>query len=219
MNFKEKYQQDFAEIKADDAFKKQLVKELNSTQVTRTGRKGVTNILVAAAALFLVVGGSYYANIDRQTKEEDATKKQLVAESVATMEGDATVDIGNKALAQTGTSDGETEFEVTFGNWYDGAESDEERYQLFVELVAGDSLKEMYCSDVEFFTEANVMEVTDSKQLINKLKGAAVTEGILQEKLLYYKAVLENNVTIAFQVSEDGYVKLDEWETVYKLQQ
>ena len=63
MNFKEKYQQDFAEIKADDAFKKQLVKELNSTQVTRTGRKGVTNILVAAAALFLVVGGSYYANI------------------------------------------------------------------------------------------------------------------------------------------------------------
>ena len=219
MNFKEKYQQDFAEIKADDAFKKQLVKELNSTQVTRTGRKGVTNILVAAAALFLVVGGSYYANIDRQTKEEDATKKQLVAESVATMEGDATVDIGNKALAQTGTSDGETEFEVTFGNWYDGAESDEERYQLFVELVAGDALKEMYCSDVEFFTEANVMEVTDSKQLINKLKGAAVTEGILQEKLLYYKAVLENNVTIAFQVSEDGYVKLDEWETVYKLQQ
>ena len=90
---------------------------------------------------------------------------------------------------------------------------------MFVELVAGDSLKEMYCSDVEFFTEANVMEVTDSKQLINKLKGAAVTEGILQEKLLYYKAVLENNVTIAFQVSEDGYVKLDEWETVYKLQQ
>ncbi len=223
MNFKKEYQEAFSEIKADEDFKKQLVKNLNEAK--RPKRKtSYAGILAAAAALVIVVGagivtGIFVPNSSQEQSDvhggmvandniSDITDEQGISETVPITPGVA-----------AGTDNSEMYMEMNFSDlsWYGKAENDEELLNTFISLVGGKSLDTLYCGTDNGDDGAVALSDAEIEALVASFDGAVAEDVAAEGSGKYYRAVFESGMNIRFVVYENGYLQLKDTGTMYKL--
>lgn len=218
MNFKDEYQKSFSEIKADENFKKNLVTQMNMEK-KRKKKPGYLGVLVAAAVMVLVVGAGFMTGVLRGKSNPDTMPdgNQMVQDTTEPQDN-ISFDLNNEMVA--GQDMSETYVELNFSglSWYGDAKTDEELLSRFVELMTGDTLDKIYCTDGDTFEEKDLMKEAGVEKLVKRLQDAQCTEEEYTGADSYYKAVFEDGLTIKFRISEDGYLKLQDTKTVYKMQ-
>ena len=217
MNFKKEYQKAFADISADEAFKKSLVNEMNHPKAPRSKIKPYVGMLATAAVLALMVGAVYRTGVTYDTKEpvqsveessvvqpETPVKEELEIPSGVKADGDFA-----ESMAQTFTPRSE---------WCVGATSDEEKVGMFLELISGEDLESLYCSDKPGFDENNVVSDGQVKALAETLSETVATEAAEEKNVIYYKAVLKDEKVIVFQIWNGEYLRIAGVDTIYKIE-
>lgn len=218
MNFKDEYQKSFSEIKADENFKKNLVAQMNMEK-KRKKKSGYMGVLVAAAVMVLVVGAGFMTGILRGKSNPGTTPDgNQMAQDTSDSQDNISLDLNNEMVA--GQEMSETYVELNFSglSWYGDAKTDEELLSRFVELMTGDTLDKIYCTDGDTFEEKDLMKEAGVEKLVKCIQDARCTEEEYSGAGSYYKAVFEDGLTIKFWISEDGYLKLQDTKTVYKIQ-
>ena len=122
--------------------------------------------------------------------------------------------IGVKAENATMVTAGEGIFVAE--KWYKDAVTDEEIYAEFANLMKSGTLEKLYCSDAVSFSDEDILESGDANALANQLASAVPTENELVGTAKNYMAVFENGEIVNFQVSDEGFVKLNDIGTVYQ---
>lgn len=218
MNFKDEYQKSFSEIKADENFKKNLVAQMNMEK-KRKKKPSYMGVLVAAAVMVLVVGVGFMTGILRGKSNPGTTPvgNQMVQDT-SDSQDNISLDLNNEMVA--GQDMSETYVELNFSglSWYGDAKTDEELLSRFVELMTGDTLDKIYCTDGDTFEEKDLMKEAGVEKLVKRLQDARCTEEEYRGADSYYKAVFKDGLTIKFWISEDGFLKLQDTKTVYKIQ-
>ncbi len=113
MNFKKEYEQAFSGIKAEDAFKKQLINNLE--REVAGGHHGKTilyqKLLVLAAVLLLMLGIGYWTDIlfDR------GSEKELTDELLTQEEDMVEMETEDGMLAETDAGEGYEALEIPSG--------------------------------------------------------------------------------------------------------
>lgn len=215
MNFKDEYQKSFADIKADEAFKQNLLAQMNMEK-KRKKKPAYIGVLVAAAVMVFVVGVGFMTGVlrGRDVPQTDGGEN-FVADNASEPQEDVSINLENEVVA--GQDMSETYMDMNFSSlsWYGGAETDEELLDTFVGYIQGDSLKEIYCTTEDTFTEEDLMSESETQALVEQLAelSCADKEGDVDGK--YYKAVFEDGLTIKFWISEDGYLKLQDTGAIF----
>lgn len=218
MNFKDEYQKSFSEIKADENFKKNLVAQMNMEK-KRKKKSGYMGVLVAAAVMVLVVGAGFMTGILRgKSNPGTMPDGNQMAQDTTEPQDNISLDLNNEMMA--GQDMSETYVELNFSglSWYGDAKTDEELLSRFVELMTGDTLDKIYCTDGDTFEEKDLMKKAGVEKLVKRIQDVRCTEEEYSGAGSYYKAVFEDGLTIKFWISEDGYLKLQDTKTVYKIQ-
>lgn len=218
MNFKDEYQKSFSEIKADENFKKNLVAQMNMEK-KRKKKPSYMGVLVAAAVMVLVVGAGFMTGILRGKSNPGTTPDgNQMAQDTTEPQDNISLDLNNEMMA--GQDMSETYVELNFSglSWYGDAKTDEELLSRFVELMTGDTLDKIYCTDGDTFEEKDLMKKAGVEKLVKRIQDVRCTEEEYSGAGSYYKAVFEDGLTIKFWISEDGYLKLQDTKTVYKIQ-
>ncbi len=238
MNFKDEYKRDFDNIKPDDAFKKSLVNQLNKKPVVRSYKRVYANMLAAAAALLLVVGVGYYAKtgissnseFDYNADYEEITKADNEADFITNSEtitkGDdmaagtenVTIETEEGTLSQFGGLAETPGGIILYENWYGDAVTDEEIYEVFVSLISGKNLDELYVSDSELFANNNLLSKTEMKEVIEIVSMGMPTDEEFEGDKTFYKAVLEDGTVIRFVISDAGYIRINGRSAVFKVE-
>ncbi len=217
MNFKKEYQKAFADISADEAFKQRLAKEMNQAKAPRSKWKPYVGMLATAAALALMVGAVYRTGVAYDTKEpmQSGEESQVVQQNTPVKE-EIEIPSGVKAdgdfaasLAQTFTPRNE---------WCSGAENDEERLDMFLDLISGEDLERLYCSDKQGFDESDVVSDGQVEALAEKLLKTVATESFEEKNVTYYKAVFKDGQVIVFQIWNGEYLRIAGVDTIYKIE-
>ncbi len=217
MNFKKEYQKAFANISADEAFKKSLVNEMNHPKAPRSKIKPYVGMLATAAVLALMVGAVYRTGVTYDTKEpvqpvEDSStvkqdtpaKEELEIPSGVKADGELA-----ESLAQTFTPRSE---------WCSDMESDAEKIDMFLDLISGEDLQSLYRSDKQGFDEGDVVSGEQVEALTEKLTKIVATESSEEKNVTYYKAVLKDGQVIVFQIWNEEYLRIAGVDTIYKIE-
>ncbi len=218
MNFKDEYQKSFSEIKADENFKKNLVAQMNMEK-KRKKKPAYMGVLVAAAVMALVVGAGFMTGVLRgKSNPGTMPDGNQMVQDIPDSQGNVSVDLNNEMVAGQDMSESYVELNFSGLSWYGEAENDEELLNIFLTLMTGDTLDKIYCTDGDTFEETDLMKEAGVEKLVKRIQDAQCTEEEYSGVGSYYKAVFEDGLTIKFWISEDGYLKLQDTKTVYKIQ-
>lgn len=200
MNFKDQYKKDFENIKTDDKFKAELVKQLESAKKENSKGKiyAFSGVIAAAAILAVVIGVGFHK--DAKPKDNDSNGGNTMNAYVDNNEGESDTVLGM-----------ETE------KWYKDAKTDEEIYDVFASLLKDDKLEKMYCSTESKFTKDNIMEESDAEDLTKKIIAASKTDKEISGDELNYMAVFEDGEIVKFQILGEKFVVLKDVETVFEI--
>lgn len=216
MNFKDEYQKAFSEIKADENFKQSLLAQMNMEK-KRKRKPAYVGILAAAAVMVLVVGVGFMTGVLRgkDNSQTDGGENLIVDNGAETTE-DMSVNFEGEVYA--GQDMSETYVDMNFSglSWYGDAKTDEELLEIFTSYMKDDSLVSMYCTAEETIDENDIMSESEIETLVNRFSELSCTDEAYAGESKYYKAVFEDGLTIKFWMSEDGYLKLQDTETVFK---
>lgn len=217
MNFKKEYQKAFADISADEAFKKRLAKEMNHPKAPRSKIKPYVGMLATAAALALMVGAVYRTGVTYETGEpEKATEESNIAQTNTSVKEELEVPSGVKADGDIAQSLAQT-FTLQ-SDWCKGVETDEDKLDLFLDRIAGEDLERLYYSDKPGFTEDNTMSAGQVEAMAETLSNVVATEDAEEENVTYYKAVLKDETVIVFQIWNGEYLRIADVDTIYKIE-
>lgn len=225
MNFKKEYEKAFSDISAGDEFKKQLVKEMKQKESVKTFPVRPVGMLAAAAALALMVGAVYVANVDSNapgTKEQE----QLVAEQSSpsdakdlengNSETDQKLDIDNQVLAQGNGENVYPQFDLKDSAWFGDLETDEDKVNKFAEICASDEVEALYSSPKKEFGETDKVDAAELALISDRIQEPAESPATTSD-VQYYKVVLKSGKTIVFEVWDNSYIKIAGVESVYGL--
>ncbi len=217
MNFKDEYQKSFSEIKADENFKKNLLAQMN-IEKKRKKKPAYMGVLVAAAVMVLVVGAGFMTGVLRgKSNPGTMPDGNQMVQDIPDSQGNVSVDLNNEMVAGQDMSESYVELDFSGLSWYGEAENDEELLDIFLTLMTGDTLDKIYCSEDDAFEENERMEEAGAEKLVKRLQGAECTDEEYRGDDSYYKAVFEDGLTIKFWISEEGYLKLQDTKTVFKV--
>ena len=146
MNFKKEYEKAFADISAGDDFKKQLARELNSAASPRKRYTPYVGVLATAAALALMVGAVHYIGVFRDTQGSQSMEESLVAQESNSAEGNTDINVQPSLGAEGGNDDVQGQTFQPQASWCVGVEGDDEKYELFVELLSGEAVETVHVS-------------------------------------------------------------------------
>lgn len=216
MNFKKEYEKAFSQIKAEEEFKASLVKDMYTAQSSVKKNYVYGNLAVAAVIIILVMVRGYATGSMYQKEDMQAVSEE---QSLAQNDIDENVDIDFHpgVAAQQGNMDSFTELDISGLSWYGAIENEEELLLILVELIDGDTLKALYHSDSADFTKESLMAEDEIQNLLEKLKSMVYTELDFVGSPQYYQAVFQDGMKIKFQISDKGYLFLEDTETVYCL--
>ncbi len=216
MNFKEEYQKSFADIKADETFKQNLLAQMNMEKKRKKRKPAYIGVLAAAAAMVLVVGAGFMTGV-LKGKDVGQTDdgENLFVDNVTLPEEDISVDLGNEVVAEQDMS--ETYMDMNFSSlsWYGTAKTDEELLGIFVGYMQGETLVKMYCTTEDTFGEEDLMPESETKALVERFGELSCADYADDVEGEYYKAVFEDGLTIKFWISEDGYLKLQDTGAIF----
>ncbi len=190
MNFKEKYQQDYQSVKPDDRWKAELASQMNrvSGKSTRRPMYAVAGVVAMAAMTAIIIGVSRKEDSPSANSEDFKKDIEVMAEANTTkISGFDTID---------------TE------KWYGDAQTDEEIYQCFLELLQNEKTEEIYCSEKEVFNSGDELDGQEREELMEALLQAENAEQDISDKGKNYMIVFENGDIVKFKLSEDGFVQL-----------
>jgi len=217
MNFKKEYEKAFADISADEAFKKRLVNEMNHAKAPRSNIKPYVGVLATAAALALMVGAVYRTGVTYETKESNpALEESLVAQESSAEKEELELPSGVKADGDLAESLAQT-FKP-HSDWCQGMESDEEKLNMFLDLIMGEQLEKLYCSDKPGFTEEDIVSDKQVETLGEKFSEIVVAQDVKEESITYYKAVCKDEKEIVFQIWNGEYLRINGIDTIYKIE-
>lgn len=217
MNFKKEYQKTFADISADEAFKKRLANEMKSEKSPRRKIKPYVGMLATAAALALMVGAVYRTGVTYETKEQDLP----VEDSSTTQENSAereTLEIPSGVKADGDLAESLSQTFKPHSDWCKDAETDEEKLDMFLDLVLGGRLEQLYCSDNPGFSEDDIVSDKQLKVLEEKFSKIVVAQDAKEENVTYYKAVCTDEKEIVFQIWDGEYLRINGIDTIYKFE-
>ncbi len=217
MNFKDEYQKSFADIKADENFKQNLLAQMNMEK-KRKRKLAYIGVLSAAAAVTLVVGVGFMSGMLKGSENSRPDgNDNLVAGDIPQSGENVSVEFESHVVA--GQDKSETYADMNFSSlsWYGGAETEEELLDTFVGYIQGDSLKEIYCTTEDAFQESGKMSEREKAALAEQIGGLSCTDEEYDGTGKYYKAVFEDGLTIKFWISEDGILKLQDTGAVFAL--
>lgn len=193
MNFKDKYRQENEEIVLDAAFTNQLAGQMKKEREAQRRRKKMLVSMggVAAAAVMCVVVLHGVNNTTTQPEQQDVQKKAETVETSAGGHG--------------------------FGHqmWYGDAETEEEIFEAFMNVLQNKKIETLYCSDAEEYEEENILSEKETEKIVEALQKAEVSKEELEGKCKYFMAVFENGSIVKFEIYGEKYLKLKDSELVY----
>lgn len=214
MNFKDEYQKSFADIKADENFKQNLLAQMNMEK-KRKRKPSYVGVLAAAAVMVLVVGAGFMTGVlnDKANPQTDGSDN-LVASDVSQPGENVSVEFESQVVAGQDMS----YMDMNFSNlsWYGAAETEEELLDIFVGYMERDTLKHIYCTAEEDFKESDKMSDNEKEALVEQFSELSCTDKEYSGDGKYYKAVFEDGLTIKFWISEDGFLKLQDTGAVFE---
>lgn len=192
MSFKESYKKDYEDIKPDNEFKKQL-----SAKMKAEPRRSipVPAYFAAAAAAVAIAGGvRFFAAGDD--------------EAVVIEEYGVTVTTVSSAMGL-----------LPSGKWYTGTESDEEKWELFTNLIGSGDIESLYCGMSKQLGDEDILNSESTAELSRRLAAAEPCDSVeLSGKIYFCMAVFEDGRIVKFQISENGEVKLNDAELIRKIE-
>ena len=191
MNFKEEYKSHMDNVHLDDDFKNNLARKMNQKKPVRYNLRVVAGALAAVAMLVIVIG------VGRVHKNDIEEKAHMKVGNVATVSSTKGVFVADK--------------------WYGDAASDEEIYEVFVELLQSNTLEKLYCSETSVFGDENVMDENAAGNIVKSLVGASATTDTATGVAKNYMAVFEGGEIVKFQMFDDGFIKLNDADTIFKI--
>lgn len=225
MNFKKEYEKAFSDISAGDEFKKQLVREMKRKESVKVFPARAAGMLAAAAALALMVGAVYVANVDSNAPGNQG-KEQLVAEQggqtdekdleSSNPKEDQTLDVDNQILAQGNGENAYPQFDLKDSAWFGDLQSDADKVNRFAEICSSDEVETLYSSSKKEFGEADKCDVAELKLISDRIQDPAESPATTSD-VQYYKVVLKNGKTIVFEVWDTSYITIAGVESVYSL--
>lgn len=192
MNFKDEYKRDYSQIAVNDAFRNQLAEKMNKAAPAKINIKMITTVVSAAAVIALVIG------VGVLKPHEDGNEIAMKGETVST-----------SSL---------TEGLFDLDAWYGMAETDEEIYAAFAELMSGGTLETLYCSEESTFDDEDIMDTDEAAALAEKLAAAVPTDETVSADAKRCMAVFGGGEIIKFSISDNGIVLLDDCDTAYKFE-
>lgn len=192
MNFKDEYKRDYSQIAVNDAFRNQLAEKMNKAAPAKINIKMITTVVSAAAVIALVVG------VGVLKPHEDGNEIALKGETVST-----------SSL---------TEGLFDLDAWYGMAETDEEIYAAFAELMSDGTLETLYCSEESTFDDEDIMDTDEAAALAEKLAAAVPTDETVGDDAKRCMAVFGGGEIVKFSISDNGIVLLDDCDTAYKFE-
>ncbi|MDE5741538.1 MAG: hypothetical protein K2H90_03730 [Oscillospiraceae bacterium] len=191
MNFKESYKKDYEDIKTDEMFRKRLSAEMNAAS---DGRKIRIGFYAAAAAVILFVLGLNFLIFMPAEEQSGIIQEQVGTVSTVSAEGLFTQE-----------------------KWYAGAETDEEIWDKFRELIGSGDITSLYCGSTEQLGEADILSGTAEEELCRKLSLAVPCEDKeLSGEISFCMAVFGDGKIIKFRISDSGQVQLGNAEIICK---
>ena len=192
MNFKDEYKRDYSQIAVNDAFRNQLAEKMNKAAPAKINIKMITTVVSAAAVIAPVVGIGVFK------PHEDGNEIAMKGETVST-----------SSL---------TEGLFDLDAWYGMAETDEEIYAAFAELMSGGTLETLYCSEESTFDDEDIMNTDEAAALAEKLAAAVPTDETVGDDAKRCMAVFGGGEIVKFSISDNGIVLLDDCDTAYKFE-
>ncbi len=192
MNFKEEYKRDFDNVRLEDEFKNNLARKMNQAKPAKRNLRVYVCALAAVAMLAVVIGVSHLQNAN-------------VGKNVG-------IKTENTTTATSGTGLFATE------KWYGDASTDEEIYEAFVELLQSNTLKKLYCSEDETFGDEDVIDSKAAEVILKRLVDVSAVADKMAGKIQNYMAVFEGGEIVKFQISDTGLVKLNNANTIFKIE-
>jgi len=192
MNFKDEYKRDYSQIAVDDAFRNQLAEKMNKAAPAKINIKMITTVVSVAAVVALVIGVGVFK------PHEDGSEIALKGDTVST-----------SSL---------TEGLFDLDTWYGTAETDEEIYAAFAELMSGGTLETLYCSEENTFDEDDILNIDEATSLAEKLAAAVPTDETVGDDAKRCMAVFSGGEIVKFSISDNGIVLLDDCDTAYKFE-
>ncbi len=214
MNFKKSYVNAFSGIKMDDAFKYRMLQEMNSDCVMQSKRFRYAPVC-AAAVVLLLVGAGYLTGIFFSGTHADTSSQ---TEMLVQEESGSDVirpEIETDMMAGTESSEGMMELEIPAAEWYAGAESAQEVFEIFSLRMKNDARKTFSSSQMPEFTQEQSLTAEEADMIL-QMKAEPVDE-VMTGTIRYYKAVFRDGTDIEFQISDTGYFKFTQTDTVYKI--
>lgn len=215
MNFKKEYENAFSDVKLDEDFKKNLEAKMNSSEY-RKKKNPYVGILVAAAALMLVVGTLYFAGVRFGTTTQKPGSGNSMVQNDIEIESDIRIDIDENMAAQGDVFENYTEIDVSGLSWYGAAQSDEELLEVFLSYIGGNEVEAIYPVGGATLTQSDFMSEQEVENLVAGLEKAVVAKEDFTGEYQNYEAFFQSGMIIRFQISEEGYLKLEDTGTVYK---
>ena len=192
MNFKESYKKDYENIKTDEAFRKQLSEEMNA--VPKPKMHIGFYAAAFAAVIVMVLGIRFFTSTEEQS-------------GIIYEQGDAVTSVS------TGTG------LFTQEKWYASAETDEEIWDKFRELMGGGDLASLYCGSSEQLGDSDILSDTEAEELSQKLVSAVPCgETELSGEISFCMAVFGDGKIVKFRISENGEVQLNDTEIICKFE-
>ena len=192
LNFKESYKKDYEEIKTDEAFRNRLSEEINSVTVPAKQRRIQAGVCAAAAVIAIAAGLRFFTSAEEQSG--------IIHEQVGT---------ATTLSAAAGV--------FTQEKWYAEAETDEEIWDKFRELIGGGDITSLYCGNSEQLGDGDILSAEEAEALSRKLSEALPCgEKELNGNISFCMAVFGDGNIIKFRISESGEVQLNDAEIIYK---
>lgn len=224
MNFKKEYEKVFTDISAGDDFKKQLANEMNRQKNVRIFPVRTLGMLATVAALALVVGAGYIANVNSKidgsgvgAEENPVVKESSPLPESAEALSDTDIDINKKVLAQGDGESNYSQFHIADAAWYGDADSDAKKLGKFVEIMSGEGVDTLYCSDDRTFSDDDIVSVNQAELIADRVEETVAISSDEAGSVQYYKAVLTDGKTIVFEIWDGSYIKISGMEAIYEL--
>ena len=193
MSFKESYKKDYENIKTDEAFRKQLSEEMNAVPESEM-HTGVYAAAALAAVFVIALGLRFFMSAEEQS-------------GIIYKQGD-TVTAVSTAIGL-----------FTQEKWYAGAETDEEIWDKFRELMGGGDLASLYCGSSEQLGDSDILSDTEAEEFSRKLVSAVpCEEKELSGEISFCMAVFGDGKIVKFRISENGEVQLGDTEIICKFE-
>lgn len=190
MNFKDAYRREYENVRTDAEFRSRLAAKMNNTAPKSRNIKIYTAVAASAAVVALAVGV--------------ALKGVSSNENAISVQG------------ETVTAPAVTEGLFSVPQWYGEAETDEEIYAAFAELLESGTLEKLYCTHNDTFAEEDIVAESEMNGMAEKLLSAVITDEELTGDITECMAVFSGGEIVKFRISENGLIKLKDAEAVYR---